>query len=144
MNPAHCALRWSEIGETSFGNCLYVRTFCSFRDSFDTTPDCHFQDEMEELQEYNSFEEETLNCLFCKRNTDDRIKYGEKLSSEDITAHHFCMVSIFVKFLDFLSRFANEKIATRILSFSVFVYSCVCASEFIAVCEESRFVIGFE
>lgn len=49
---------------------------------------------MAELPLYDSFEEQTEEaCLMCAQNSDDAMKFGEKMSDDKITAHFFCMVS---------------------------------------------------
>lgn len=48
----------------------------------------------DELEPYNSFEDDSPECLFCRQSTNDTIQLGKKLSVDGITAHHYCMVSI--------------------------------------------------
>lgn len=45
-----------------------------------------------ELEFYNSFDDVSAECLFCRDNIDDPIRLGKKLSSDGITAHHYCLV----------------------------------------------------
>lgn len=47
-----------------------------------------------ELELYNSFEEENTSCcIFCKRDTNNPLKLGNKVTIGETTAHHFCLAS---------------------------------------------------
>lgn len=49
----------------------------------------------QELALYSSFEEEKSEfCVFCGREEENSIEFGKKLTYEDVTVHHFCLVSI--------------------------------------------------
>lgn len=42
---------------------------------------------------YSSFEDgEAEQCLICGQISDDRMLFGENLTADGITAHHFCLV----------------------------------------------------
>lgn len=54
-----------------------------------------------ELLPYSSFEEAVQECVFCCDSADDVVGLGRKKTMEDITAHHFCLVSlVFNNFLN--------------------------------------------
>lgn len=48
----------------------------------------------DELQLYNSIEEDDDSCILCGESDDDPIEFGKKVTVDDITVHHFCLVSI--------------------------------------------------
>lgn len=47
----------------------------------------------DELELYNSIEEDDA-CVLCGHSDDDPIKFGKKMTIDDITVHHFCAVSL--------------------------------------------------
>lgn len=47
----------------------------------------------DELPLYTSFEDEISRCVLGEQNSDEPLNYGEKLCSNDITAHFFCLVN---------------------------------------------------
>lgn len=50
---------------------------------------------MADLPHYRSFEEdEEPQCILCKTSLDDPVEYGDKVSYENITIHHFCAVIV--------------------------------------------------
>lgn len=51
--------------------------------------------EQQELALYTSFGDEPLAepCVFCGRNEENSIEFGKKDTYDDVTAHHFCLVS---------------------------------------------------
>lgn len=59
-----------------------------------------FSNNDNELALYDSIdegkEEEEKPCCFCAKNIIDPIKFGKKMTIADITAHHFCLVSLVV------------------------------------------------
>lgn len=45
---------------------------------------------------YTSFEEEVAkDCILCGQNTDDTIQFGRKITINDLTVHHYCLVTLF-------------------------------------------------
>lgn len=43
---------------------------------------------------YSSFDEEPLDeCAFCGLGLDDSLEFGNKISIDNISAHHFCLVN---------------------------------------------------
>lgn len=48
----------------------------------------------------NFFKMTSEICIVCKQNDDDVYRFGEKITIEDVTAHHFCLVrSVFGRIL---------------------------------------------
>lgn len=47
----------------------------------------------DELPLYSSFEETVAECVLCGSSEDIPMELGKKITVDDVTVHHFCLVS---------------------------------------------------
>lgn len=43
---------------------------------------------------YESITEDKEPCCFCAKDTNEPMEFGKKITIDNITAHHFCLVRI--------------------------------------------------
>lgn len=78
-----------------------------------------FSNNDDELALYDSMvEEEEEACCFCGKNTVDALKFGKKVAIDDVTVHHFCLVSFYITFLMFTYHVSLE-LYPRLISISM-------------------------
>lgn len=57
---------------------------------------------------YNSIDDVNQpKCVFCGRNNIDIVSLGDKYTYNEITFHTFCIVSVFIFYIDFSSRISS-------------------------------------